>query len=973
MADEFYRFEDEDEALDENLNEAYNNWEAQLGGGGGAVSPLFKFKLVAIGKRRTWRDVVRRDTFNAELIQLRNPLPTDNMGLALTEALHEAIENEIQRERRPNHHFVNFIITANSFQHPYQSANFTVGEFLQRTVRINELLAKLAAKLNSNEAFDPKQGFQVDVVIVKTPATGRGRGKNRTAGQRCMDRENKKKKCIIPIRNNDDLCCARAIITMQAHCHRNDGVDGHRNWENLKSGQPVQEKMAKQLHQQAGVPEGPCGLEELQSFQEALGHEYQLLVMARIKPWFLIFKGPPAPHKIRLLKSNDHFDGVTAFTAFTNRSYYCLDCEKGFNTDDKAHHPCKGRRCTACARFGCPDYVHGTQPTDYCTQCHSLFYGIHCKRYHFDKKQCQTHKTCLKCKGQYFVIKGKRHRCGYAKCTVCTKWVFIADHKCYIQPVVEEQPEPTEEGGGCMVAPPPPLFVYADIEAMQNDESVFQANLLCYSTSEEETIHVLEGNHCISNFLHEFDDLAEVPESDKRREIIVVFHNLKGFDAMFIIHQLYEEQQQVTNQLTVGAKVLSFTSGTVKFIDSLSFLPMPLASFSSTFNISEVKKGFFPHLFNLEHHQNYVGRIPDLEFYDPDSLTTEKKEQLVKWHGNQVRQNVLFDFKKELISYCKSDVNLLKKGCEEFQKEFQHEAGFNPMEKSVTIAAACNLYWRKKHLSPDTIAVEPLHGWRGAQVNHSLKALQWLYWQENLLPKEGATADRIRHVRNGGEQRIHTSTQMFFVDGYDPATRTVYEFNGCFFHGCPSCYPNREIKHYAAPDRTVQELFNATEAKRMNILRAGYNVKEIWECKWNREVETNETVQQFLSSFDLVSPLEPRDVFFGGRTGAVSLHAKAEEGEIRYIDINSLYPWVNKHCEYPIGHPQIITKPVDQSIDSYFGIALVDVLPPSGLFHPVLPIRVNEKLTFPLCGSCVKEEKKKTIPTASTLLYAHGH
>ena len=94
-----------------------------------------------------------------------------------------------------------------------------------------------------------------------------------------------------------------------------------------------------------------------------------------------------------------------------------------------------------------------------------------------------------------------------------------------------------------MVAPPSPLFVYADIEALQNHESVFQANLLCYSTSEEDTIHVLEGNHCISNFVHELDDLAEVPESDKRREIIVVFHNLKGFDSMFIIHQLYEEQR----------------------------------------------------------------------------------------------------------------------------------------------------------------------------------------------------------------------------------------------------------------------------------------------------------------------------------------------------------------------------------------------------------------------------------------------
>ena len=750
---------------------------------------------------------------------------------------------------------------------------------------------------------------------------------------------------------------------MRAHCHRQEGVDGHRNWENTKRGLPIQQRLARELHEQAGVPEGPCGIQQLKQFQEALGPEYQLVVMTRIKPFFLIFKGPDAPHKIRLLKSNNHYDGVTSFPAFVDRSYYCLQCEKGFNTDDKAHHPCKGKRCTACARFNCEDYDAGTQPTDYCTLCHSLFYGIHCKRYHFDTKQCQNHKTCLKCKAQYFVIKGKRHQCGFAKCPVCRKYVYINDHRCYIQPVVEEQPEPAEEGGGCMVAPPSPLFVYADIEALQNHESVFQANLLCYSTSEEDTIHVLEGNHCISNFVHELDDLAEVPESDKRREIIVVFHNLKGFDSMFIIHQLYEEQRQVTNQLTVGAKVLSFTSGSVKFIDSLSFLPMPLASFSSTFNISELKKGFFPHLFNLEHHQNYVGRIPDLEFFDPDSLTTEKKEELVNWYRNQVGQNVVFDFKKELIAYCKSDVNLLKKGCEAFQKEFENVAGFNPMEKSVTIAAACNLYWRMKHLTPDTIAVEPLHGWRGAQVNHSLKALQWLYFQEHLLPKQGATADRIRHVRNSGEQCIHTSTQMYFVDGYDYVTRTVYEFNGCFFHGCPSCYPNsRNGRNYATPDRTIEELYQATLSKRMNMLRAGYNVKEIWECQWEHEVKTNASVKHFLSSFDLVPPLQPRDAFFGGRTGTVTLHATVGQNqEIRYVDINSLYPWVNKHCEYPIGHPQIITKPVDQSIDSYFGIALVDVLPPSGLFHPVLPIRAGEKLTFPLCGKCVEEEKKKPL------------
>ena len=33
--------------------------------------------------------------------------------------------------------------------------------------------------------------------------------------------------------------------------------------------------------------------------------------------------------------------------------------------------------------------------------------------------------------------------------------------------------------------PPPPLFNYADVEAMQNAEGVFVANLLCYSSAEE--------------------------------------------------------------------------------------------------------------------------------------------------------------------------------------------------------------------------------------------------------------------------------------------------------------------------------------------------------------------------------------------------------------------------------------------------------------------------------------------------------
>ena len=96
----------------------------------------------------------------------------------------------------------------------------------------------------------------------------------------------------------------------------------------------------------------------------------------------------------------------------------------------------------------------------------------------------------------------------------------------------------------------------------------------------------------------------------------------------------------------------------------------------------------------------------------------------------------------------------------------------------------------------------------------------------------------------------------------------------------------------------------------------------------------------------------------------MALHAVAgEDEEIRYVDVTSLYPWVNKNCPYPIGHPQIITQPVDQSLGSYFGLATVDILPPAGLFHPVFPVRNGQKLTFPLCCTCVQEEQAKPVLT----------
>ena len=266
------------------------------------------------------------------------------------------------------------------------------------------------------------------------------------------------------------------------------------------------------------------------------------------------------------------------------------------------------------------------------------------------------------------------------------------------------------------------------------------------------------------------------------RNVIVLFHNMKGYDGMFLLRYMYAHKREVINMVTVGVKVLSFTSDRLTFKDSLCFLPCPLASFPATFGIEELTKGFFPHLFNKVENQSYEGPIPEMSFYDPEGISA-KREEFEAWHEEKRAMNYAFNLKRDMEAYCVSDVKLVKAGCEKFVEEFVDEADFNPLVKCITIASACNRYWRKKHVPPRQVALQRVNGWRGCQTNQSEKARHWLTWTGRALGDE----TRIRHVDNRGEVCLNER----WVDGYDTTTRTVYEFNGCFYHGCPRCFPGQ--------------------------------------------------------------------------------------------------------------------------------------------------------------------------------------
>ena len=119
-----------------------------------------------------------------------------------------------------------------------------------------------------------------------------------------------------------------------------------------------------------------------------------------------------------------------------------------------------------------------------------------------------------------------------------------------------------------------------------------------------------------------------------------------------------------------GSKIMYMKVGRslkLRIIDSLNFLPMPLANFPKSFELTELKKGFFPHLFNSPENYNVVlPHLPDTSYYDPDSMSCDHREEFFKWY--QVNATKNFNFSKEIHEYCVSNVKILMEGCMKFRK-----------------------------------------------------------------------------------------------------------------------------------------------------------------------------------------------------------------------------------------------------------------------------------------------------------------
>ncbi|XP_078030208.1 uncharacterized protein LOC144458258 [Epinephelus lanceolatus] len=371
------------------------------------------------------------------------------------------------------------------------------------------------------------------------------------------------------------------------------------------------------------------------------------------------------------------------------------------------------------------------------------------------------------------------------------------------------------------------------------------------------------------------------------------------------------------------------------------FLTSRLSALPKVLGFPDKNKGFFPHRFSSENHLKYLGPYPEPEAYGIKQMSKEGKREYQAWYET-VRHGT-FNFEKEAIRYCQNDVDILGQACGIFRKGYIDETGVDPFS-CATIASACMKVFRTNFLRPNTLAIQSPDDYGRCRKAYSNAGVQWLEWVSHT---EGVF---IQHALNVGEKQIG----RYFVDTCIEArgVKTAWEFLGCFYHGCPSCFQ----PHDTCPltGRPFDELHASTMARIQTLeFVHGLKVNVMREHDWLELKKSRPLLGDFLECAKTPQPLSPRIALYAGRTSAVRLRYMAAPNEtVRYVDVTSLYPYVNCVFPYLLGHPEIVYRDFKEP-QNYFGLIRAVVYPPRGLFFPMFPYKTaTSKLVFTLCRTC---------------------
>ena len=548
----------------------------------------------------------------------------------------------------------------------------------------------------------------------------------------------------------------------------------------------------------------PCGRPEWVKFQQALGSEYQLHIISKDFHNSIVYQGSQeAENKLYIYHADNHYNVITSMPAFHGSAYYCHTCHVGYNKP--FGHTCK-TMCKAChAKPACTvvQRIH-------CKECRRSFASPECYQRHLTIGICKFVKGCDTC-GKVFHVYQK-HSCGMKYCKLC-KENKLEGHQCYIKPLKENERTKVSN------------FIFYDFECMlidnQHVPNLCVLQKVCSSCIELPLTETCGNEECqreqvIFGGQNTLKDVGDWLFSGRNKNCTCIAHNSSSYDGHLIMNYVHERGFKPT-LIENGKKILSMEVKGLRFIDSLNFFSTGLANLPKMFGLTELSKGWFPHLFNRVENQTYVGAMPDVKFYDPDGMKEDKRAEFLAWYNTQTR----FHFQNNLEKYCISDVDVLRMACGRFRSLFlENTGGIEPFQ-SCTIASACNRVYRTNFLQPEQIGIIPTHGY--VKDNQSVLAMCWLDW---IAAKEHR---QIRHAySHGGEATV----EGVKVDGLDINDGTIYQLQGCFHHGCKNHFRGDVINPFNG--LTMQELYDKTMTTTAKLRNAGHTVIEKWGCEFRQ-------------------------------------------------------------------------------------------------------------------------------------------
>ena len=506
-----------------------------------------------------------------------------------TQAIFEHLLTDVTRDMNEKDQ-VRFVLRSEQLDTPISMPFMPVEQLTPEKV-----FSQIERVIQSNRDFRLNDTVTVDIIHVEA-SQGSGRSKRTTLN---IGEYLHKKGSVITIRNNDNLCLARALVVAVAK------IENDPRYGQLKDPKRrAQEKKAIELHEAANVPFGPCGLPEVDLFQKYLTN-YEINIVSGNHNNSIIYPSKPSTNNnatpIYLYLHDNHYDVITSMPGFLNKVYFCHVCRRSYT--DKLKHLCPGM-CKSCRAYNC--IVN--DPLG-CNECNRWFKSKACYDKHKEpvdgtRSVCQGIKKCGK-SVEVRNLNPKKHICG-KKCSTCGVVLNGKDeHKCYIQKT--EQPEESQYNE----------LLFFDFECKQ-EHGVHEPNL-CIVQNEKGEEKLFQGSDTVKKF-------CEWLLTNEHQDCIVIAHNFQGYDGYFI--QNYLNKNAIKYEVILrGAKILSMTIPmfNIKFVDSLNFIPMSLSKFPKTFGMTELCKGYFPHLFNKEENQNYIDPIPPVAYYSPNTMKPEAR------------------------------------------------------------------------------------------------------------------------------------------------------------------------------------------------------------------------------------------------------------------------------------------------------------------------------------------------------------